>query len=97
MSCPNRCSNDFKVKNIPDELECVVAQKIKSNEFAVRSASNEVLPFNINILSDASSGLLNDVSVATTFSGTVLRSDGTQAASGEVLKLPGDNSFIIAL
>ena len=28
MSCPNRCSNDYKVKNFPDEIECVVAQKI---------------------------------------------------------------------
>ena len=31
MSCPNRCSNDFKVKDIPDQIECVVANKIKSN------------------------------------------------------------------
>ena len=30
MSCPNRCSNDFKVKNFPDEIECVVADKIKT-------------------------------------------------------------------
>jgi hypothetical protein len=32
MSCPNRCSNDFKVKNFPDEIECVVANKIKSGK-----------------------------------------------------------------
>ena len=32
MSCPNRCSNDFKVKNIPDQIECVVSNKIKSND-----------------------------------------------------------------
>ena len=32
MSCPYRCSNDFKVKNIPDEIECVVAQKIVTSE-----------------------------------------------------------------
>ena len=30
MSCPNRCSNDFKVKNFPDEIECVVADTIKT-------------------------------------------------------------------
>ena len=32
MSCPYRCSNDFKVKNIPDEIECVVADKIVTSD-----------------------------------------------------------------
>lgn len=27
MSCPS-CTNDFNVKNIPDEVECLVANKI---------------------------------------------------------------------
>ena len=30
-SCP-KCPDDFKVKNIPDEVECLVANKIKANE-----------------------------------------------------------------
>ena len=28
MSCPNRCSNDFKVKDVPDQIECVVTSKL---------------------------------------------------------------------
>lgn len=31
MSCPNYCSNNFKIKNIPDEIECVVASKVATN------------------------------------------------------------------
>ena len=31
MSCPNRCSNDFKIKNFPDQKECIVADKIVTN------------------------------------------------------------------
>ena len=46
MSCPNRCSNDFKVKNIPDEIECVVAQKIatSSSEVSIDVSSLASLP-----------------------------------------------------
>ena len=32
MSCPDRCSNNFKIKNFPDEIECVVSDKIKTPE-----------------------------------------------------------------
>ena len=35
MSCPNRCSNDFKVKNFPHQIECVVAKKIVTNDYVV--------------------------------------------------------------
>ena len=31
MSCPYRCTNDFKIKNFPDEIECVVASKVATN------------------------------------------------------------------
>ena len=34
MSCPNRCSNDYKVKNFPDQIECVVAKKIVTNDYS---------------------------------------------------------------
>ena len=93
MSCPNRCSNDFKVKNFPDEIECVVANKIKANDFVFTGPSNENIA---NEIIDSSSNL-QDASGAVSFTGPVLKADNTPAAPGTVLRLTGDNALVVAL
>ena len=35
MSCCPTCPEDFKVKNIPDEVECLIAKKLDANDGAL--------------------------------------------------------------
>ena len=32
MSCCPTCPEDFKVKNIPDEVDCLISNKVKAND-----------------------------------------------------------------
>ena len=92
MSCPNRCSNDFKVKNFPDEIECVVSNKIKANDFVFTGPSNENIA---NEFIDSSSNLPNATN-AVEFEGPVKKADNTDAAPGTVLRL-SDDTLVVAL
>ena len=47
MSCPNRCLNDFKVKDVPDQIECVVTQKLVGCTLEVPGAGL-IFPTNCN-------------------------------------------------
>ena len=88
MSCPNRCSNDFKVKNFPDEIECVIANKMKTNELAVRGPSNAFIVSASDIVDSSSN--IPFLNTAAVFTGTVLDSDNNPVESGTVLKIQNE-------
>ena len=94
MSCPNRCSNDFKVKNFPDEIECVVAQKISGNDVITIAdpSSIEVISFGG---ADASSNIPNEIT-AGSFTTEVRTFDDLPAFPGQLLRLTGDNTLVVA-
>ena len=94
MSCPDRCSNNFKVKNFPDEIECVVADKVKGSTFQLTGPSNNLLGDNSIPTTD---GSLNNVSKALNFKGIVRDASLNAVPSGTVLLTASGDGIIVAL
>ena len=96
MSCPNRCSNDFKVKNFPDEIECVVADTIKGSTFQLTGPSSNLIRAADSAV-DACATILLAANDAVNFTGTVLDASDNAVDAGTVLRLTDDGTLIVAL
>lgn len=103
MSCPS-CPDDFNVKNIPDEVECLVTNKVgnsRAGELVDASGFIDVSNSGINLLAidvpfgkDSSTGAnLTDASLVDGYSGDVTI-NGNTAKRGDVFQSASGNIYI---
>lgn len=103
MSCPS-CPDDFNVKNNPDEVECLVTNKVgnsRAGELVDASGFIDVSNSGINLIAggipvgkvSAEGADLTDASLITGFTGNVFI-NGTAAVKGDLFQSAEANIYI---